>query len=171
MQEFEALAHNIGELARQTRDIATRPRQARDETGTERVRHRNEYDWDDRCRLLCRKGWWSSRGDNDVDLLPGKLNGNLDELLRASLRPARLDRDGVAIDPTKFAQPLYKRRATLAFGRRCGPAQSQVASEGHLGVPLRAFSVLQMKVSNWLQENFRRGRGSVTPVDAGDRVN
>jgi len=75
--------------------LATRP--------VPRGSYRNEHDWDDRCRLLCRKDWWSSRGDNDVDLLPGELNGNLGELLGASLRPARLDRDGAAIDPTKLA--------------------------------------------------------------------
>ena len=77
------------------------------------VRHRREHDWDDRGRLFrCEDR--RSRRDNDIDLDPNKLGGDLRETLRASLRPTNLDRDGAPLDPAEFAQPLLKSGNPLA---------------------------------------------------------
>ena len=64
-----------------------------------------------------------SRRDNDIDLEPDELGRDLGEALAASLRPAILDRDGAALDPAEFAQPLHKSGGPLAPGRRRGRAQ------------------------------------------------
>ena len=64
-----------------------------------------------------------SRRDNDIDLQPDELGRDLGEALVASLRPAILDRDGAALDPAEFAQPLHESGDPLALGRRRGRAQ------------------------------------------------
>src|SRR5262249_9902368 len=58
-------------------------------------------------RLLCRDHR-GSRGDNEIDLQPDQLGCDLGEAFGASLRPADLDRDGMALDPAEFAQSLHK---------------------------------------------------------------
>ena len=65
----------------------------------------------------------ASRRDNDIDLEPDELGRDLGEALVASLRPAILDRDGAALDPAEFAQPLHKGGDPLAPGRRRARAQ------------------------------------------------
>ena len=121
-QEFEALARKFGRRERQAGDVAARPRQTGDEASAKRVRHRREHDRDDRGRLLRREDR-RSRRDNDIDLEPDKLGGDLRETLAASLRPANLDRDGATLDPAEFAQPLHKSGDPLARGGRRLPAQ------------------------------------------------
>ena len=49
-----------------------------------------------------------SRRDDDIDLEPDELGRDLGIALAAPLRPAILDRDGAALDPTEFAQSLHK---------------------------------------------------------------
>ena len=61
--------------------------------------------------------------DNDIDLEPDELGRDLGEALAASLRPAILDRDGAALDPAEFAQPLHKGGGPLAPSRRRARAQ------------------------------------------------
>jgi transposase len=98
---------------------AARPRQTGDEATAKRVRHSREHDRDDRGRLFhCENR--RSRRDNDIDLEPDELGGDLRKTLEASLRPANLDRDGAALDPAEFAQPLHKSGEPLARGRRRG---------------------------------------------------
>ena len=80
---------------------------ARDQAAADRVARQREHDRDDRCRLLCREDR-GSRRDDDIDLEPDELGRDLGEALAASLRPAILDRDGAALDPAEFAQPLHK---------------------------------------------------------------
>jgi putative transposase len=87
------------------------------------ISERREHDRDDRCRLLCCEDWWGVMRENDIDLEPDQLGGDLREALGASLRPANLDRDIAAVDPTKFAQPLNKSGELLALRRRHGRAQ------------------------------------------------
>ena len=65
----------------------------------------------------------ASDRDNDIDLEPDELGRDLGVALAASLRPAILDRDGAALDPAEFAQPLHKSGGPLAPGRRRGRAQ------------------------------------------------
>ena len=54
------------------------------------------------------RGHRGSRRDDDIDLEPDELGRDLGEALDAALRPAILDRDGAALDPAEFAQPLHK---------------------------------------------------------------
>ena len=66
-QEFKSLPGRISHLARQSRDIAARPREARHGPAAERVRGGGEDDRDDRCRLLhC--GHRTADRDDDVYL-------------------------------------------------------------------------------------------------------
>ena len=58
----------------------------------------------------------ASRRDDDIDLEPDELGRDLGEALAASLRPAILDRDGAALDPAEFAQPLHKSGGPWALG-------------------------------------------------------
>src|SRR5262245_18946025 len=121
-QEFQALARKLGRRKRQAGDVATRPRQTGDKASAKRVRHRREYDWDNRGRLFrCEDR--RSRCDNNIDLETDKLGGDLGETLEASLRPTNLDDDGTALDPSEFAQPLFKSGDPLARGGTRLPAQ------------------------------------------------
>ena len=106
-QEFDPLASEFGRLDRQAGHVAARPRQARDQALPTGSPDDREDDRDDRCRLLCRRDGASYR-DDDVDLEPDELGGDLGEALVASLRPAIFDRDGATLDPAEFAQPLHK---------------------------------------------------------------
>ena len=135
-QEFEALARKFGRRERQAGDVAARPRQTGDEASAKRVRHRREHDRDDRGRLF-RCEHRRSRRDNDIDLEPDKLGGDLRETLEASLRPANLDRDGAALDPAEFAQPLHKSGDPLA-SRRKASARAQKPDGRQLRRLLRA---------------------------------
>ena len=122
-QEFEALARKFGRRDRQAGDVATRPRQAGDEASAKRVRHRRENDRDDRGRLF-RCEHRRSRRKNDIDLEPDKLGGDLREPLEASVCPAIFNRDGAALDPAEFTQPLHKDGDQLALS--CRRARAQV---------------------------------------------
>ena len=44
-----------------------------------------------------------------TDFQANKLSCNLGEALGAPVGPTVLDRDGAALDPAEFAQPLHKR--------------------------------------------------------------
>src|SRR5262249_23730372 len=46
--------------------------------------------------------------NKDIDLEPGELGRDLVVAFTKSLRPAIFDRDGVALGPTKLAQPLHE---------------------------------------------------------------
>src|SRR5262249_15393008 len=64
----------------------------------------------------------TSRRDNDIDLEPDELGGDFAIALIATFCPAILDRDGAALDPAKFAQPLDESGNKQAPGRRRGCA-------------------------------------------------
>src|SRR5262245_40470842 len=73
--------------------------------------------------LLCCNNGCGSMRENDVDFEPDKLSRDLGEALVAALRPANLDRDGATLDPSEFAQPLYKSGDPLALDQRRGRTQ------------------------------------------------
>src|SRR5258705_11625169 len=93
-QECKALSGNIGRLERQAREIAAGPRETRDKTATDRVRYRRKDDWDNRCRLLDHGESGGPRQNDDIDLKPDELCGDLAEALTAGFCPAILDGDG-----------------------------------------------------------------------------
>src|SRR5262249_24615120 len=118
----------LGRRERQSGDVATRPSQTSDEASAKRVSHRREHNRDDRGRLFrCEDR--RSRRNNDVDLEPDKLDGDLRETLGASLRPTNLNRDGAPLDPTEFTQPLLKSGDPLARGGTRLPAQKPDSRE------------------------------------------
>src|SRR5215831_149321 len=82
----------------QASDIATRPHQARDQSGAERVRRYREHNRNDGCRLLGRDRWESSR-NYDIDLASDKLGRELGGSVAAAFRPAILDREVAPLDP------------------------------------------------------------------------
>src|SRR5258708_14279831 len=117
-QKFESLATKIALLVRQPGDVAARSRKTGDQASACRVPRRREYDRNDRCRFLYRKGWNGFPRDNDIDLEPDEFGRDLGEALAAALRPAILDRDGATLYPAEVAQPLHKSGGPLALGRR-----------------------------------------------------
>jgi len=56
-----------------------------------------------RCRLFGGQRWWSSPGENDVNIAPDEFRDDFGRTLAASLREAILDCDGAAVDPAEFA--------------------------------------------------------------------
>src|SRR5262249_9850202 len=82
-----------------------------------RVCHRGGNDRDDRRGLLQGDDLRGSGGDDDIDLEPRELPRDLAGAIAASLHPARLDRDGVALDPAKLMQPLLESGNPLALRR------------------------------------------------------
>src|SRR5262249_20091595 len=74
--------------------------------------------------------------DDDIDFEPDEFGCDLSEAFRTCLRPANLDRDRAAIDPTEFAEPLHERGDPLALdGSR---ARTQEADGRHFSRLLRA---------------------------------
>jgi hypothetical protein len=112
------LASEIGILHREARHVAAGPRQTRNEACPERIRCCSEDDRYDRCRLLCRDDHWVGIRDDDIDLEPNQLGGELGGAVAASLRPAILDRKVTPLNPAEFAQPLQKSGDPLTLHRR-----------------------------------------------------
>src|SRR5262249_31478786 len=100
---------------RQAGDVATRPRQARDQTGSNRLARYCENYRDDRRRLLGNHDCGSRRRDNDINLAPDELGRDLGEALVASFPPAILDRAGATLAPAELMQPAHKDGAPLAI--------------------------------------------------------
>jgi hypothetical protein len=51
----------------------------------------------------------------DINLELDELRRDLGQAFGVSLRPTNLNRDGTTLDPTEFAQPLYKSGDPLAI--------------------------------------------------------
>src|SRR5258705_14001399 len=104
-QEFESLATKIALLVRQPGDVAARSRKTDDQPSAGRLPRPREYNRNDRCCLLYRKGWNGSPSDNDIDLEADKLGRDLGPALAAALRPPTLDRRGAPLHPPRGPQP------------------------------------------------------------------
>ena len=87
-------------------------------------------------RSLYGKHSLGARRYDDVDLAPNQFDCNLGGLLVASTRVSIIDRDGAAIDPTKFTQPPHKTGNKIAHGGRRGRAKE--SNFGQLRRLLRA---------------------------------
>src|SRR5262249_48686706 len=99
----------------QTRNVAARPRETRNRAGANWVVRHRENNRDDRCSLLCCEDGSPGR-DNNIDLEPNKLGGDLGKALAVSLCPAIFDRNGAPFDPAEFTQPLHKSSDPRAKG-------------------------------------------------------
>ena len=91
----------------------------RDQTRPDRVTGCCEDDRDNGRRLLCGQNCRRRVREYDVDLEADEFGRDLGKALRASLRPAILDRDVTTFDPTEFTQSLHKGSGPLHLGRRC----------------------------------------------------
>ena len=88
-----------------------------DQAGANRITRNRKHDWDDRCRLLCCDDIWGCCGGDDINFESDQFGCDLRGALAASLRPAVLDRDGAALDPTELMQSLHERGDPFAGGR------------------------------------------------------
>src|SRR5439155_18695837 len=61
--------------------------------------------------------------DDDIDVASNELGCEFGEAFRASFGPAILDRDGMTLDPSELAQPLYECSDPLAPDRSRGRAE------------------------------------------------
>src|SRR5262249_42035258 len=90
---------------------------------------RREHDRDFRCCPLCRNGWRSSRGEDDIDLRVNKLVHDFSKTLCSC--PPMFDCDGAPIHPAQLAQPLDQSGATLAV--TCRRARNEKSEFGRPG--------------------------------------
>src|SRR5215831_4498698 len=102
----------------QPRDIASGPRQARDQTEGQHVADRRNDDRDRRCGLLSSQGARGPMGDEHVDVEPKELVGQYRQPVVIALRPTGLDDEIATFDPAEIAKSGAKRRnATCVTGR------------------------------------------------------
>src|SRR6266480_3176797 len=106
-QYFEPLVEQITRLVRQSSDVATWSGERSDQTASDWVRRHRKNNRNNRGGAFGRRNGNSSQ-DNNIDVEPNELSYDLIEALAAAFRPAILDRDCLALDPAKLAQPLYK---------------------------------------------------------------
>src|SRR5260221_508871 len=113
-QKFESLATKIALLVRQPGDVAARSRKTGDQAGACRVPRRREYDRNDRCRFLYRKGWNGSPRDTDIDLEPDEYGR--DRQLRAKFRLMQCSKKNYSITSSANASSAegIKRPSALA---------------------------------------------------------
>src|SRR5215216_3315266 len=105
-----------------------------------RQRRNREHDRD-RGSLLNRGRDRASHRNNDIHPEPDELGRHFAKAIATSLRPAILNRDGVALGPAKLAQPLHQSRGPLALlddypGMSCGVWQHRPESVTAQGLML-----------------------------------
>ena len=99
MQEFQPLACKLVRLDRQSGGVAAWFRQTCDQTAADRIDCHRKYDGNNR-RRLSYNGDGASDRENDIDVETDKFGCDLGIALWAAFRPAILDRDCAAVDPT-----------------------------------------------------------------------
>src|SRR5262245_27979635 len=122
-------------LTRQAGDVAARSRQTLDDACANRISRSRKHDRDHRCRLLGRERRESVVRNNNIDLKPDELGGNLSKSLAASLGPAILDCEIAALVPAQFPQSPDKGGGPFALCRSRTGAQQ---ANGHWLALLRA---------------------------------
>jgi len=130
-QKFESFGAQIGLLDRQTGDVAARTRKAFNDAVADRISCGRKHDRDDRGCLFCRNSRRRSRCDNDVDLEPDELGGDLSIAFVAPLRPSIFDRDGTALNPAEIPQkrlPIGSRSKAFPSPRNRRSAASSAAA-------------------------------------------
>src|SRR5262249_39721183 len=96
-------------LTRQAGDVAPRSRQTLDDTCANRISRSCEHDRDHRCRPLGRERRGGVVRNDNIDLKPDELGGDLRKSLAAPLGPAILDCEIAALAPAQLTQSLDKR--------------------------------------------------------------
>src|ERR1051326_8855846 len=138
VQQLEPLAGQIGLAVRQAGDVAAWTREAAHEPGSHRIPGGGKYYRDRFGRLLGGGHRGGAGGDDDVDAAIDELLRYFAETVRLAVRPAIIDVQIMAVDPTQLAQALHKRPNELAPGRMFGGAQK---ADGGLPLPTLLFDV------------------------------
>src|SRR5262249_6984987 len=120
----------VGCLACQSGDIATRSRQAWNDSGADRIAGRCEHDGNCRCRLLCRERGWGVVRENERDLTLDEFGDDFAEPLGVSVARAIVDDDIAALGRSKLSQPIEKCGGPLALPRRTAGAQQSYVRHG-----------------------------------------
>jgi hypothetical protein len=104
VQEPEPFGLDLRVHRGDTGDVATRPAEAGDEAGLDRVYANAEDDWNRRGRCLRRKCRGSTHRDNDSHLTAYEIAYQHGQLIVVALGPAILDDHVAALDIAGFAQ-------------------------------------------------------------------
>src|SRR3954451_8589905 len=131
-QQFKAFACNVDRLDRETRDVSGRTSEACNHAVADRICRQSEHDGNCRSHMLGNDGAAAHRHDN-VYLQPNEFGRDVGVAFAPPFRPAILDRDGSAVDPTEFLQALQK------SGGPSGPAGGRARPQKSNGGQLRCW--------------------------------
>src|SRR5262249_38825308 len=110
MQQFQLLREYLQVQLSYARDVAARPVKAGDEPELDRVAARFEDDRNFCGRRLGCEGWRRGGRGNHGHLTMNQIGRHRGQPIKATLRPAVLDRHVAAINITVLAQPFEKSR-------------------------------------------------------------
>ena len=114
LEKFNPFCRHLSDRRRMPGDIATRPRQSRDEAFADRITTESHYDGDRPRCLLGGSYRWGRRGDNHIDFEPNDLRGEIGKSCKFAVRISGLDHKVPPLDVAEVAQALAER---LAVGR------------------------------------------------------
>jgi hypothetical protein len=124
-QHLEPLAGGIGQLTRQTGNVAAWPRQAFDQAVADRISGCGDDNWNCGRRTLRGLHLGVAADHDDIDLLLRIFGRDLAGARDHALRPAIFDCQISPIDPAEFAEPFGKSGAPGDVGRcRTGTDES-----------------------------------------------
>jgi len=135
-EELQSLALQIWRDRAQARDVATRPRQARDDAASDRIADRH-HDERHRCgRLLHGKGRRCTGRDDEIHVCGQEIIDEARKPLVVPIRPSVLDQDVAALLIAELTQPVAEGADEICFEHSRGV--SQEADLGHLWAVLCA---------------------------------
>jgi len=90
--------------------ISAGPRKARDETDTDGVTHRAEYDWNCAGGSRCGKAGGRPNRYDDIDMLPYQVSGKCVQAFRIPFREFAFNDDILAFQIAEFGELSHERR-------------------------------------------------------------
>lgn len=130
---LQALADEVCVEVGQPRDIATRPREAGNQPGRNRIGDRREDDGNDRCRLPGGQRRRRARGDNNIHLERNQFGRKGRKRIELALGIPVFDHDVTSLDITEVTQSLPESIERALVGK----IARKVAYSGHLDRLLR----------------------------------
>src|SRR5207253_552568 len=127
--ELDAFAGQFRGDARNSGDVAARPRKAGDEPGADWISRVRHDDGDFVRGLLCRLSGGGEPGDDDVDLETDQLGGQLRKPVELSVRRSKLVTNVLPFDIPEIAHALPKLAPKLS---RVGIADDQGTHDSNL---------------------------------------
>ena len=125
--DLDALAGKLGGRRRQSGDVAAGTREARHQSGAERIAGRRHDNRNLRRCALRRVHRWRLGGDDDVDLLPDQFRGEVRQCIQPAFGGAPFELDALAVDVAQIAQAVEE-----LPGERLAAADQQHADTGRL---------------------------------------